>query len=82
MAEHAAAEALTPPELGDFVLKKVVRYPNGGASAYYEHETTALIVDEGIYLRDDNEPVFDYSLITSKQNEYMARYDRVFRLRN
>ena len=80
MAEPPAEEGLslrTP--LGDLPLKESVTYPNGGRSLFYEHGSTAVIVDYDICRPLDNNAVFDYSLITSKQNEYVARNNRVYR---
>lgn len=80
MAEPSAEEGLSlPAALADFTLVEVVTYPNGGTSSFYEHASTALIVDDGICARPEDQPVFDYSLITSKQNEYVARNERVYR---
>ena len=40
----------------------------------------AAIVDDGICDIKSSEEAFDYSLITSKQNEYIAEYDHVYRV--
>ena len=74
------------PRVGDklqigqnsYALKECVTYPNGGASSYYVHDGTVLILDENICDCPDGE-IFDYSLITDKQNEYMHAYRKVFR---
>ena len=78
MAEPPAEEGLslhTP--LGDLPLKESVSYPNGGRSLFYEHGSTAVIVDYDICRPLDNNAVFDYSLITSKQIESI-RYSIFF----
>ena len=80
MAEPSAEESLSlPAPLDDFALVEQVAYPNGGQSSFYEYASIALIVDDDICERPEDQPVFDYSLITSKQNEYVARNDRVYR---
>ena len=68
-----------PTELKDFTLVEQVVYPNGGQSSFYEYASVALIVDDDICSKPEGQPVFDYSLITSKQNEYVARNDKVYR---
>lgn len=62
-----------------FSEKEIVYYPNGGKSIFYTAGQTAVIIDDGICRRDSEEDVFPYTLITDKQNEYMHRYDKVFR---
>lgn len=62
-----------------FSEKEIVNYPNGGKSIFYTSGQTAVIIDEGICRRDSEEDIFPYTLITDKQNEYMHRYDKVFR---
>ena len=62
-----------------FSEKEIVNYPNGGKSTFYTSGQTAVIIDEGICRRDSEENIFPYTLITDKQNEYMHRYDKVFR---
>ncbi|MBR0406262.1 MAG: DEAD/DEAH box helicase family protein [Eggerthellaceae bacterium] len=80
MAEPSAQEGLTlPTSIGDFEIVEIVTYPNGGRSSFYQYASIALIVDDGICERVEGEPIFDYSLITSKQNEYVARNERVYR---
>ena len=64
----------------DFDLKEKATYPNKGVSLFYTHDRCALIIDDGICDIREGERVFDYSLITCKQNEYVARYDTVFRV--
>ena len=65
--------------LGSFRLHETVAYPNGGHTYIYVCGEVALIVDDGICAREAGQPVFDYSLITNKQNAYVASYERVFR---
>lgn len=80
MAEPHPPQAIDlGPGLGAFRLVEVVTYPNGGSSSFYQYESVTLIVDDDICKRDEEEPVFDYSRITSKQNEYVSRSDRVYR---
>lgn len=80
MAQSDLAEELTlSTSIGDFGLHEVVRYPNGGSSSFYEYGSIAIIVDDGICDCPDGQAVFDYSQITSKQNEYVARNERVYR---
>ena len=62
-----------------FSEKEIVHYPNGGKSIFCTSGQTAVIIDEGICRRDSEEDIFPYTLITDKQNEYMHRYDKVFR---
>lgn len=62
-----------------FSEKEIVNYPNGGKSIFYTSGQTAVIIDEGICRCDSEEDIFPYTLITDKQNEYMHRYDKVFR---
>ena len=62
-----------------FSEKEIVNYPNGGKSIFYTSGQTAVIIDEGICRCDSEENIFPYTLITDKQNEYMHRYDKVFR---
>lgn len=83
MAEPPAEEGVSPQTLhtplGDFSLRERVAYPNGGKSLFYEHGSVAVIVDYDICRPPRDNAVFDYSLITSKQNEYVARNDHVYR---
>lgn len=80
MAKPPASEELSlHTSLGDFPLRERVSYPNGGQSLFYGLGSTAVIVDYDICQQSHDQLVFDYSLITSKQNEYVARYDRVYR---
>ena len=81
MAEpHPAEDVTLSTALGGFSFVELVTYPNGGTSSFFKQDRIALIVDDGICDRRQDEPVFDYSLITSKQNEYVARYSKVYRL--
>ena len=80
MAEPAPREVLTLlTSKGAFKLAEKVTYPNGATSSFYEYASVAIIVDDGICARSDGESVFDYSLITNKQNEYVAKSSRVYR---
>ena len=65
--------------IGDFELEETVEYINGGRSYFYIGGDTAIILDDGICEAPIDGPVFEYSQITLKQNEYMAKYDKVFR---
>ena len=38
-----------------------------------------VVIDDGICSHEPKEPVFPYMLITEKQNDYMHRFQRVFR---
>lgn len=80
MAEPASREILTLlTSKGAFKLIEKVTYPNGATSSFYEYASITIIVDDGICEQRDGEPVFDYSLITNKQNEYVAKSSRVYR---
>ena len=59
--------------------KEIIEYPNGGKSYFYVQGQTAVIIDENICECRDEDDVFSYTLITDKQNEYMHRYDKVYR---
>ena len=59
--------------------KEIIEYPNGGKSHFYVQGQTAVIIDENICECRDEDDVFSYTLITDKQNEYMHRYDKVYR---
>lgn len=61
-----------------YQLLEKVRYPNGGTSLFYVCRNAVIILDDGICDCPDGS-IFDYSLITEKQNSYMHRYGRVFR---
>lgn len=61
------------------LAKEIIEYPNGGKSHFYVMDQTAVIIDEDICACSDESDVFSYTLITDKQNEYMHRYERVFR---
>ena len=63
-----------------FVLRETLTYPNGGASAYYVRGDTAVIIDDGICDPSPDGKAFDYSLVTSRQNAYVAQYVHVYRL--
>lgn len=59
--------------------KEIIEYPNGGRSYFYVMNQTAVIIDEDICACSSEDDVFPYTLITDKQNEYMYRYEKVFR---
>lgn len=59
--------------------KEIIEYPNGGKSYFYVMNQTAVIIDEDICACSSEDDVFPYTLITDKQNEYMHRYEKVFR---
>lgn len=63
----------------DFSLREQMKYPNGGSSRFYDNGTDMVIIDEGICVHNQEEPVFSYMLITDKQNHYMHQFRRVFR---
>lgn len=64
---------------GDFRLKETVRYANGGSSYFYAYMDMAIIVDDGLCEYGGESDKYEYSQITSKQNEYMSQYDQVYR---
>lgn len=64
---------------GNFELQEEVTYPNSGKSLFYVLGGTVIILDNDIWKLDGSETVFEYSSITSKQNDYINKYDRVFR---
>ena len=81
MAQCPSEEEVTLDcALGSFVLKECVAYPNGGKSSFYVCGRRALIVDDDIWVRGVGEDIFDYSLITNKQNAYVSAYDCVLRV--
>ena len=63
----------------EYTLVETVDYPNGGSSAFYTDGQDAIILDDGICRREGNEPPFEYTRITDKQNAYMKKYRRVYR---
>ena len=60
-------------------LAETVSYPNGGQSGFYVHDRDVIILDDGICNCDESNKVFPYSLITDKQNQYMHRYNHLYR---
>lgn len=66
-------------KLGEVTLSEIVSYPNGGKSYFYIKDNMAIIIDQNICDRIDD-TIFSYRLLTNKQNEYMAKYNRVYRL--
>ena len=75
---HIELQAADP--LATFTLRETVTYPNGGTSSFYIHNDTAVIIDDGICDPPPDGRAFDYSLVTSKQNAYVAEYAHVYRL--
>lgn len=81
MAQRNPSQTLEiPSSTGTFRLRETVTYPNGGRSHFYTCNHTALVVDDGICDPSPDGTVFDYALITNKQNEYVFRYDQLYRL--
>lgn len=64
-------------DISCFKLVEEVSYPNGGKSFFYELDDTAIIIDEDICNKQDT--IFSYSLITDKQNNYVNKYQKVYR---
>ena len=62
------------------LAEQPVQYPNGGSSYFYTSGDIALIIDDGICNIREGEPCFSYSLITDKQNEYISKYRKVYRI--
>jgi len=62
-----------------YTLQETVKYPNQGRTYFYTCGNTALAIDQDICDVEDSGKVFDYSLITDKQNQYMKRYAHFFR---
>ncbi len=69
-----------PSPISTFALRETVTYPNGGTSAFYVHDDVAVIIDDGICDPSPDGTAFDYALITNKQNAYVARHERLYRL--
>ncbi len=66
--------------LGPFSLLETVEYPNGGFTFFYGKDDIAILIDQDICARGSNKTMIAYRSITNKQNEYMARYRKVYRL--
>ena len=79
MAESDIEKDRFLAEHADFRFREQVCYPNGGISRFYDNGTDMVVIDEGICSHEPKEPVFPYMLITEKQNDYMHRFQRVFR---
>ena len=79
MAEPAVTKDKFIIDHADFELREQVNYPNGGISKFYDNGMDMVIIDEDICDCKKNEDVFSYMLITDKQNNYMHRFNRVFR---
>lgn len=82
MAECIPAKKLKTI-LGDFSHIETMTYSNGGRTEFYAKDEIVIIIDFGICNPPlHNEKIFDYFLITEKQNLYMNKYSRVFRFVN
>lgn len=79
MAEPAITKDKFIIDHADFKLREQVDYPNGGTSKFYDNSMDMVIIDEDICEYNKGETVFSYMLITDKQNNYMHRFNRVFR---
>lgn len=79
MAEPAITKDKFIIDHADFKLREQVDYPNGGTSKFYDNSMDMVIIDEDICECNKGETVFSYMLITDKQNNYMHRFNRVFR---
>ncbi|MDO4623339.1 MAG: DEAD/DEAH box helicase [Eubacteriales bacterium] len=65
--------------LGTLRLSETVRYPNGGYSCFYTDEQIAVIIDYAICAAGAEKRLFEYSMLTGKQNDYMKKFQRVYR---
>ena len=79
MAESDIEKDRFLAEHADFRFREQVCYPNGGISRFYDNGIDMVVIDDGICSHEPKEPVFPYMLITEKQNDYMHRFQRVFR---
>ena len=79
MAESDIEKDRFLAEHADFRFREQVCYQNGGISRFYDNGTDMVVIDDGICSHEPKEPVFPYMLITEKQNDYMHRFQRVFR---
>lgn len=79
MAESDTSKDLFLKEHPEFTLCDQVVYPNGGKSSFYDNGKDMIIIDEDICTHQSDERIFRYMLITEKQNQYMHRFQRVFR---
>lgn len=79
MAESDIEKDRFLAEHADFRFREQVCYPNGGISRFYDNGTDMVVIDDGICSHEPKEPVFPYMLITERQNDYMHRFQRVFR---
>ena len=62
-----------------YTLVENVPYVNGGHTEYYVNGTTAIIIDHDICRVNSTSDVIPYIQITNKQNEYMNRFQYVYR---
>lgn len=79
MAESDIEKDRFLAEHADFRFREQVCYPNGGISRFYDDGIDMVVIDDDICAHEPKEPVFPYMLITEKQNDYMHRFQRVFR---
>ena len=79
MAESDIEKDRVLAEHADFRFREQVCYPNGGISRFYDNGIDMVVIDDDICAHEPKEPVFPYMLITEKQNDYMHRFQRVFR---
>ena len=79
MAESAVEKDIFLIDHPEFKLCEEVAYPNGGSSRFYDNGKDMIIIDKDICTHEKDDPAFRYMLITEKQNQYMHRFQRVFR---
>lgn len=65
--------------IGGAELLETVYYPNGGKTRFYASGENCFIVDTDIWKLESKDDVYNYSLLTDKQNAYMKRYNHVYR---
>ncbi len=65
--------------LGVFSLAEVSDYSNGGKTYFYTKDDMAILIDVGICNSPDDRKLFSYSKLTDKQNQYMHRFQKVYR---
>ena len=79
MVESAVEKDIFLIDHPEFKLCEEVAYPNGGSSRFYDNGKDMIIIDKDICTHEKDDPAFRYMLITEKQNQYMHRFQRVFR---
>lgn len=62
----------------DFSLLETVRYENGTYSNFYSNGIDVVVIDYDICKVVDNQ-LFSYMLITDKQNNYIYKYNHLYR---